>query len=105
MAALITEQSGPSELLTSGVLPENIFKSLGSQVLEIVGGAEGFGEAEGGEPVGVKIIDIASEIGTTLQSLEEQDAAVKKGLVQELIDDIKSLLDTLFGGEEKKKKK
>jgi hypothetical protein len=57
-AALTTEQSGPSELLSSGVLPENIFKSLGSQVLEVVGGAEAFGvEGEAGEPVGVKIID------------------------------------------------
>ena len=55
-AALVTEQSGPSELLTSGVLPENIFKSLGSQVLEITGGGVLFG-VEGVEPVGVQILE------------------------------------------------
>jgi len=51
LAALLTKQAGPSELLTSGILPEYIYKSLGSQVLEIVGGARG------GKPVCVKILE------------------------------------------------
>jgi hypothetical protein len=102
-AALTTEQTGPSELLSSGVLPENIFKSLGSQVLEIVGGAEGFGEgSESGEPVGVKII--VEEIGAIQESLEEK-GVVEKDLVQELLDDITDWLDRLFGREDEKKKK
>ena len=45
------------ELLTSGILPKNIFKSLASEIIEVVGGAKGFGERKRGEPVGVKIHD------------------------------------------------
>jgi hypothetical protein len=52
-SALAVNQCGPSGLLCEGVLPENIFKSLGSQVLEVVGGGEDMGE--GGELSGVKV--------------------------------------------------
>ncbi len=52
-SALIVNQCGPSGLLCEGVLPENIFKSLGSRVLEVVGGGEDMGE--GGELSGVKV--------------------------------------------------
>ncbi len=112
-AALTTEQSGPSELLTSGVLPENIFKSLGSQVLEIVGGAEGFGEVggEGGELPGVKIIE--EEIGIIEKGLEQFTPTTEQGVaeiefVRGLIDALKNVLDTLkelFGVEEEEEKK
>jgi hypothetical protein len=52
-SALAVNQCGPSGLLCEGVLPENIFKSLGSRVLEVVGGGEDMGE--GGELSGVKV--------------------------------------------------
>ena len=51
-ATLTTSQSGPSELLTSGKLPENVYKSLGSQVIEVVGA-----DVHSLEPVGVKVFD------------------------------------------------
>ncbi len=44
---------GPSELLSSGVLPENVFKSLGSEHIEIRGGMEGEGRKG---PSGVTIV-------------------------------------------------
>jgi hypothetical protein len=52
-SALVVNQCGPSGLLCEGVLPENIFKSLGSRVLEVVGSGEDMGE--GGELSGVKV--------------------------------------------------
>jgi len=53
-SALAVNECGPSGLLCEGVLPENIFKSLGSGVLEVVGGGESM--SEGGELPGVKVI-------------------------------------------------
>jgi len=54
-SALAVNQCGPSGLLCEGVLPENIFKSLSSRVLEVVGGGEDMGE--GSELSGVKVND------------------------------------------------
>jgi hypothetical protein len=53
-SSLLTQQNGPSELLTSGILPENVFKSLGSQTVEVIGSAEEGGETEF---LGIKVID------------------------------------------------
>ncbi len=105
IAALLTELSGPSELLSSGILPENIFKSLGSQVLEIVGGAEGFGEgSESGEPVGVKIIE--GELESIQKGLDQfapttEQGIADKSMVQKLVDEFNDFLDRLFGRKKK----
>jgi hypothetical protein len=111
-AALTTEQSGPSELLTSGVLPENIFKSLGSQVLEIIGGGEGLGGfgSEGEGPVGVKILEAVQEIESVTKQIQETqvqtfEGETTKGVVLDLLEDLGSFFRSIFGLEKPEKKK
>jgi len=70
---------GPPELLTSGRLPENVFKSLGSETIEVVGGVSG-GEEVGGEPVGVKIIDPIIETPSGEEGEDEDKKKKRRGL-------------------------
>jgi len=71
------EEIGPSELLHSGILPEHIFKSLRSELFEIVGGVKGFGERESGKSGGVKFRDsdqrVAPGQGKEKQGGERKD--------------------------------